>query len=36
MTQWMPQMLGLAVAPNNFLNTEGRPTDANQQNARFD
>ena len=36
MTQWMPQMLGPAVAPNNFLNTEGRPTDANQQNARFD
>jgi len=36
MTQWMPQVPGLTVSPNNFVNTEGRPTDANQQNARFD
>jgi hypothetical protein len=24
------------VVANNFLNTEGRPTDSNQENARFD
>ena len=26
----------LSTAANNFLNTEGRPTNANQENARFD
>ena len=37
MTQWVPapNVSGAALA-NNFVNTEGRPTDANQENSRFD
>jgi hypothetical protein len=39
MQKWVPAPnVGgpLSTAANNFLNTEGRPTDANQENARFD
>jgi hypothetical protein len=39
MQQWVPvPNIGgpLSTAANNFLNTEGRPTNANQENARFD
>jgi hypothetical protein len=39
MQQWTPAPnVGgpLSTSANNFLNTEGRPTNANQENARFD
>ena len=39
MQKWVPAPnVGgpLSTAANNFLNTEGRPTNANQENARFD
>ncbi|MBM3797513.1 MAG: hypothetical protein FJW31_26465 [Acidobacteria bacterium] len=34
--EWMPQVTANTLVANNFVNTEGRPTDNNQQNARFD
>ncbi len=36
MRDWMPNAIGSVATANNFINTEGRPTDNNQQNARFD
>lgn len=36
MRDWMPRVDAANVVANNFTNTEGRPTDNNQQNARFD
>jgi hypothetical protein len=36
MRDWMPAAIGAVATANNFVNTEGRPTDNNQQNARFD
>jgi hypothetical protein len=36
MRDWMPRVSATTAAANNFVNTEGRPTDNDQQNARFD
>jgi hypothetical protein len=36
MRDWMPRVAAPLATANNFTNTEGRPTDNNQQNARFD
>jgi hypothetical protein len=36
MRDWMPTVNASLATANNFVNTEGRPTDNNQQNARFD
>lgn len=36
MKEWMPTVNAAVATANNFTNTEGRPTDNNQQNARFD
>ncbi len=36
MRDWMPGVTAATATANNFVNTEGRPTDNNQQNARFD
>jgi hypothetical protein len=36
MRDWMPRVEANNVVANNFVNTEGRPTDSDQQNARFD
>ncbi len=37
MTQWVPAPnINTSGLANNFVNTEGRPTDSNQENARFD
>ena len=36
MRDWMPNAIGSVATANNFINTEGRPTDNNQENARFD
>ena len=36
MQEWMPTVNASLATANNFTNTEGRPTDNNQQNARFD
>ena len=36
MRSWMPQVTANNLVANNFVNTEGRPTDNNQENARFD
>jgi len=36
MRDWMPRVDAAVAVGNNFVNTEGRPTDGNQQNARFD
>ena len=36
MRDWMPTVNASLATANNFINTEGRPTDNNQQNARFD
>lgn len=33
---WIPVVNAPVAVANNFVNTEGRPTDNNQQNARFD
>ncbi|MDQ6699816.1 MAG: carboxypeptidase-like regulatory domain-containing protein, partial [Acidobacteriota bacterium] len=36
MQDWMPTVNAAVATANNFTNTEGRPTDNNQENARFD
>jgi hypothetical protein len=36
MRDWMPAVNAAVATANNFVNTEGRPTDNDQQNARFD
>ena len=36
MRDWMPTVNASLATANNFINTEGRPTDNDQQNARFD
>ena len=36
MRDWMPTVNAPLARANNFTNTEGRPTDNNQENARFD
>lgn len=36
MRGWMPTVVAPIAVANNFVNTEGRPTDNNQQNVRLD
>ena len=36
MRDWMPTVVAPLATANNFTNTETRPTDNNQENARFD